>query len=344
MELSRLHSPGRFGGKSMVTDLVWPKFHGIVNYIEPFAGSLAMLLAGPTDITRTVNDKDGYVANFWRSISYDPEMVAHYADWPVNENDLHARHAWLIQRKEDLVRKLEGDPDYHDPKIAGWWVWGQCIWIGHGWCSGKGPWQVVGGELVRTGDGHQKRQRPHLNDRGVGINRRLPHIGRGQGIIRGLPHLGNRGQGINRKLPHLGDRGEWIADWFLELHEIIRDVRVCSGDWSRVVGTSPTTKIGLTGVFLDPPYSSAKRDTNLYSEDSMSVAQDVGDWCRKNESNPLLRIALCGYDGEHDLPGWTEIPWKASGSYGQSNGNETLERIWFSPGIKHDDRQCGLFD
>ena len=32
---------------------------------------------------------------------------------------------------------MVADPDDFDAKIAGWWVWGQSSWIGHGWCDGK---------------------------------------------------------------------------------------------------------------------------------------------------------------------------------------------------------------
>jgi len=52
---------------------------------------------------------------------------------------------------------------------------------------------------------------------------------------------------------------------------------------------------------------------------------------------PLYRIALCGYSGEHSMPGgWIEVPWKTAGGYGsQGNGqgraNAARERIWFSP-------------
>ena len=54
---------------------------------------------------------------------------------------------------------------------------------------------------------------------------------------------------------------------------------------------------------------------------------------------PMLRIALCGYDGEHEMPdGWTVLEWKARGGYasvsdGESDGKENCkrERIWFSP-------------
>ena len=83
----------------------------------------------------TVNDKNGYIANFWRALKNAPDRVADYADWTQNENDLHARHWWLKQQNDDLTRRLEGDPGYYDVKIAGWWVWGMCLWIGGGFCD-----------------------------------------------------------------------------------------------------------------------------------------------------------------------------------------------------------------
>jgi len=57
----------------------------------------------------------------------------------------------------------------------------------------------------------------------------------------------------------------------------------------------------------------------------------------ENGKNPLFRIALCGYDGEHQMPDdWECIEWRATGGYGiVSNGrgrqNAARERIWFSP-------------
>ncbi len=93
-----------FGGKSLVADQVWERFGSIKNYVEPFFGSGAVWFAKPTtlDCLATVNDKDGYVSNFWRAIAKDPEGVAEHADWPVNENDLHARHSWLVNQKEEF--------------------------------------------------------------------------------------------------------------------------------------------------------------------------------------------------------------------------------------------------
>jgi hypothetical protein len=327
-----------FGGKSSVADMVWQRFGVVRNYVEPFMGSLAMLLGRPLpfDGTETVNDADGFVANFWRATAHDPEAVAHYADWPVNENDLHARHSWLVGQRESITARLEGDPEWYDAKVAGWWCWGQCCWIGSGWCSGKGPWQVVEVDGVR--------QLVHLGDAGRGVNRKRVHLGgAGQGVNRKLVHLGDAGRGVNRK-------SEPLYDWFTALADRLRGVRVCCGDWSRVCGPTPTTKQGLTAVFLDPPYAdTAGRTEALYSTDCLAVAHAVREWSIERGDDPMMRIALCGYEGEHAMPEtWECVAWKAKGGYGSQsaehdNPNARRERIWFSPHCEKARRQLDLF-
>jgi len=322
-----------FGGKSRVAPDVWARFGDVPNYVEPFAGSLAVILGRPAKHAakiETVNDLDGFVANFWRSVAADPAETAAWADWPIIEADLNARHAWLVGAREPLLRKLEGDPDYYDPKIAGWWVAGVCGWIGSGYCSGEGPWVVRDGELVdRRGD---------LSNAGRGINRKMPH-------------LGDAGRGINRQMPHLGNAGQGIEAWFTALAARLRRVRVCSGDWERVLSESVTIRHGLTGVFLDPPYGEEIEQTRVYAHDSGTVSDDVRDWCTENGNHKFLRIALCGYEGEgHEALldyGWTVHAWRTSGGYGGGRGgagdaNRHKERIYFSPGCVAED--AGLFD
>lgn len=153
---------------------VWVRFGDVGNFIEPFAGSLAIALSRPTDPRiETFNDADHFLANFWRAIQQDPDRVAEFADWPVNEADLRARHRYLVgvERPEPFVperfdseglreaylagylgtcrtyadafrAKMESDPTYFDPKLAGWWVWGICCWIGGGWCSTGVDWEA----------------------------------------------------------------------------------------------------------------------------------------------------------------------------------------------------------
>ena len=330
-----------FGGKSRAASLIWDRFGNVANYVEPFFGSGAVLLGRPhADIgIETVNDKDGFVANFWRALAADPDAVADAANWPVNECDQHARHVWLVGQRETLTAKLEGDPEYYDVKIAGWWVWGICCWIGAGWCSGDGPWQVdEEGKLVHLGNAGRgvHRKLVHLGTAGQGVHRKLVHLGTaGQGVHRQLVHLGTAGQGVHRQRVHLGTAGQ--GEWFAALAARLRHVRVCCGDWGRVCGPTPTTKQGLTGVLLDPPYGDdAERQDDLYAEDSGTVAADVRAWALERGDDPLMRIALCGYQGEHEMPGWTAVPWKAHGGYGsQGDGrgraNASREVIWFSP-------------
>lgn len=310
-----------FGGKRKVADEVWSRFGTVGNYVEPFFGSGAVLFSRPAPFAgnETINDIDGFVANFWRSVQRDPESTARHADNPVNENDLHARHAWLVSQTETLRARLEGSPDFFDAKIAGWWVWGISCWIGSGWCSGRGPWGVVDGKLV---------------------------------------HLGNNGRGVNRQLVHLGDNGQGVAKqsgrdrllpWFAALSERLVRVRVASGDWSRVCGPSVTFKHGLTGVFLDPPYSDESgRNGEVYRADDLAVARDVREWAIENGKRKDMRIALCGYEGEHDMPqDWAVYSWNAGEGFGgqaeKRSGNGRRERIWFSPHCLSA-RQRSLFD
>jgi len=309
-----------FGGKRKVAGLVWQRFGDVRNYVEPFLGSGAVLLRRPApfDGNETVNDLDGLVCNFWRATKHAPEDVAKHADNPVNENDLHARHVWLIQQLGTLQASLEGDPDFYDAKIAGYWVWGISCWIGSGFCSGKGPWWInEGGQLVHLGNGQ-------------GVNRKIVNLGNGRGVNRKRVHLGSNGQGDE-------SQARDTIPWFKALAARLSRVRVCSGDWSRVCGPSVTFKQGLTGVFLDPPYAdTAERQSNLYREDSESVAHGVRKWAIENGDNKLLRIALCGYEGEHEMPkNWSVCAWSAGSGYGsqakQRTENGKRERIWFSP-------------
>jgi site-specific DNA-adenine methylase len=306
-----------FGGKRRVAPQVWEALGDVDNYVEPFAGSLAVLLDRPSahgGRCETVNDADSYVSNFWRALAADPDLVAAYADWPVNETDLFARHLWLVtEGRLGLIAGLEADPDFYDPLVAGWWLWGINAWIGSGWCSGTGPWTAEG-------------KRPHLGNAGQGVNRQRPH-------------LGNAGQGVNRQLPHLGNAGQGVYDYMAALAARLRGVRVCCGDWSRVVTKGALNYGNTVGVFLDPPYSGNVRTENLYALDDHHIAVQVREWCVANGNDRRLRIVLAGYESEHDglLPGWTMHRYSASKSYGSSAGggdndtNRHYERLWFSP-------------
>lgn len=385
-----------FGGKSRAAGLIWPRLGDVRNYIEPFAGSLAVLLARPTPARiETVNDVDCYLANFWRALQHDPEGVAYHADSPVNETDLHARHRWLVHTAKERLERLKTDPDFYDVKVAGWWVWGQCLWIGSGWCASP-EWtgrvnagraargvnteryqqrpSVTGDQGVirtRNGDPTEQRRRPQLtgdqgvlaqkrpvlreagadgiwkkrfevgqNGQGSGIHRRWNGGGKGGGsgvcapsLSQQIPQLCGDGSGAHRGLLSERVKSAGLYEYLGELAGRLRRVRVCCGDWKRVLTPAVTTYIGITGVLLDPPYSQSERSI-CYAHD-YDISAHVRAWALEHGGDPKFRIALCGYEGEHKMPtSWSCAPWRAHGGYSRSERgrkNRDRERIWFSP-------------
>jgi len=302
-----------FGGKSTVADVVWQRFGNVDNYVEPFFGSGAVLLSRPVEHfqhpairVETVNDLDGFLCNFWRAIKHDPMTTAEHACWPVSEKDLHARHRWLVNEGAERLQKLNLSDN---PDAFDAQVAGWWVW---GLCC----W--IGSGWCQT-------------------------------LKRQLPHLGNAGQGVTKTLPKPSDDPRvmvsGLREWFGELSLRLARVRIASGDWRRVSGHSVTTKHGMTGMFLDPPYSGKEHDIR-YAADT-DPASEVLEWCKANGNNPLLRIALCGYAGEHDELvglGWQVHEWKARGGMSargsRAEANASRERIWFSPYCE----QRGLFD
>ena len=298
-----------FGGKRAVAEIVWQALGQPKHYLEPFFGSGAVLLArpnpDPTTHIETINDADGLVANVWRALQADPDAVAKYCDYPVNHADLAARKRVLIAEKDTLLPKLIDSPDYYDTKLAGYWIWGTCCWIGSGMTS-------IG-------------ERPHLTNAGVGVHA-----------------IGQRPQLSNDSADVTAPYNTNIYKWFRQLSERLRNVRVVCGDWTRVCGGNWQDKMGDVGIFLDPPYAVEDR-ADVYECEDKQVAHAVRAWAIERGKLPLYRIVIAGYD-EHaeelTEAGWTMQAWKTVGGYGntaRNNGasrgkdNRRREVLYFSP-------------
>jgi len=310
-----------FGGKSKIADKVWAALGNPGHYIEPFFGSGAVLLNRPNltgDELETVNDKDGFVANVWRSLQLSPDETAKWADWPVNHADLIARKARLIREENYLLENLCKDDKWHDPELAGYWIWAASCWIGSGLTS---PGQMP--HISNAGMGiHTKGKRPHISRAGSGVHAKGKR-----------PHIGNAGMGCHSKESH-------IHEWFQALSARLRRVRVVCGDWQRVCGGNWQDLCGLCGMFFDPPYSVEDR-AECYHQEDFSVANDVREWVLERGKNPMYRIVLTGYFEEHKNLldyGWTSENWSANGGYANAGKGETQgklnrhkEAIFYSP-------------
>lgn len=213
-----------FGGKSRVASIVWERLGDCDNYIEPFLGSAAVLLARPHDArVETVNDWNHLLTNFWRAIKNEPEVVAEYADQPVNEANLHAMHQFLVggPGHREFRRRMYNDIHYYDAERAGYWVAGICMWIGSGWCAAADldfvaeiPNQIpvlsvengisTGDKMPgRTSGVAQKGKRRKQKATG-----QLPEMVSNRGVTGKMPEMtSNRGilNQINEKIPQLSN-------------------------------------------------------------------------------------------------------------------------------------------
>ena len=114
-----------------------------------------------------------------------------------------------------------------------------------------------------------------------------------------------------------------LPDDLANLAARLQDVRICCGDWGRVVTPDALScggKDASIGIFLDPPYSHDMRDAQIYGVE-MSDAGEVAAWAHRTcVRDPRVRVVLCGLWGEHDMPGWTQEVWRDDG-----------ETLWCSP-------------
>lgn len=301
--MSKLTSPyPYFGGKRRVGEIVWSRLGEIDNYVEPFCGSLAMLLCNPNESIpkiETVNDIDHFIVNFWRALKDDFDSLIEIVDYPLSQVDLSARHKYIHENNDEEFKfKLETDPEFYDLKIAGWWVWGMGASFSNNWSLKKGRYA--------------------------------------------FPNLSGSGGGIFSS-------SKDINEWFLNLHNRVKKVRITCSDWRKVV--TPTIlqdnislgQSAITGLFLDPPYGFSTRE-KVYKNDTPEIYEEVCEWAVKNGNNKKLRIALCGYDGDFKFPSsWESYSWSTGGGIsniynksskvldrdGQSNSKK--ERIYFSP-------------
>lgn len=141
-----------YGGKTNIAERITALLPDHSHYVEPFAGSLAVLLAKPPSQMETVNDIDGDIMCFWRMLRERPDDLMracaltpharseHQAAYerPDELDDLErARRVWvcLSQGRGGMLRRTgwrfyrkptstTAMPDYLDAYVG---RMGQCV-------------------------------------------------------------------------------------------------------------------------------------------------------------------------------------------------------------------------
>lgn len=287
-----------FGGKRRAAAAVWAALGDVGGYVEPFAGSAAVLLSRPPVPGRrveTINDADGWLVNAWRAIQLHPGQVAEHAAGPVTEIDYHARLAWLQERRTpDLVAWLEGHPEHADPKAAGWWLYVLACGIGDPF--GAGPWCVVDGHLRKVG--------------GRGVNRELPHLGNA-GLATYMAQLSHRLRRVRIT----------CGDWQRVVQPSV---------------TRATAGNAAVGVFLDPPYETGN-NLYAHSGADLAAQVRQWCRAAPAEMRIVLCGYETDHDDLLDV-GWRKELGKAGGGAGYSTNGRAgrRERMWLSPACRGD--------
>lgn len=125
-----------YGGKTTLAERIVELLPAHRHYVEPFAGSLAVLLAKPPALMETVNDLDGNLMTFWRVLRDRPEDLMrvcaltphsreeHQAGYDFGSLDVddleRARRVWvcLTQGRGNTLRKT-GWRHFQDPGRRG---------------------------------------------------------------------------------------------------------------------------------------------------------------------------------------------------------------------------------
>jgi hypothetical protein len=317
-----------FGGKANACEQVWAAFGAVDNYVEAFAGSAAMLLGAP-DGKRiaTINDADGFrrqlLARHCRTTQRPSRTMrtGHATRWTC----LPAIHGWCARHQRSRkactptrsgltprlpaggagVRATGSGPDGAAAPGRGFMTARKSsipassrtlAMPGRASTASSRTWAMPGRASTassRTWAMPGRASTANLGDAGRGINRSSGRCRAGHQPQ--APAPGRCRDAGNGEHP----RRTYIMEWFAKLHQRLRDVRVTCGDWSRVVKDSVTTRHGLTGLFLDPPYTLGAMDYAVGGVGG-DLATEVRAWCAANGQNQMLRIVLCGHKGEHD--------------------------------------------
>jgi DNA adenine methylase len=235
------------GGKAKVAAEIWRRFGDVKNYVEPFFGGGGVLLCRPK----------------WGGSRYetvndiDPWITNFWRSVRLRPDDL-AKAADYPMTEFDLQARhnwLVRNRDDISKRILSDPKWCDPIAAGW-WVWGICHWLSAGW----CAPGTQHRRKPSAHGRGIHrICNRLENEPRATTLLRYFECLASR----------------------------LEYVHVFNGDWSRVVTPAYTTNLGITGVFLDPPYvGESGRAKQIYAHDDLVVGHEVAKWARQNGDNP----------------------------------------------------------
>ena len=269
--LQALSSPTTF---NPVMGALWRHFGDPNRFIQPLEAWVEPLLARPSVRgAEIINDASALVANFLRAVKRDPEAVTADVASTISEPELTAHYHWLVGHAgESLAPLLAGDPEWCDPKIAGWWA------------GDSSSWLAAEAKAVARAQWSPSEPKIHQCET---VRARLSSIA------------------ASLSGPGPEERHQDHAARLQQLAKRLSGVTILCGDWRRAV--SPTLLTGETAVLLSPPGRFAAKNPQGAQA---GVPDACRQWAL--EHGEQLRIALCGRANDAKMPSdWEEYERKA---------------------------------
>ena len=110
----------------MSKHLVWKKWgFGVRYYLDPFFGSGQVFWAAPHLYRAALNDKNGFVVNFWRMVQHcTVDKICDAIEGVFfSELEYHAQKRRLFGLSGDLSDQLKDNFDFFDFDIGVLWFW-----------------------------------------------------------------------------------------------------------------------------------------------------------------------------------------------------------------------------
>ena len=96
--------------------------------------------------------------------------------------------------------------------------------------------------------------------------------------------------------------GSRLLPWMAKLSDRLSNVIVLRRSWESGVTNPMTTYRAKCAVFLDPPYLTAERSSDMYGSDRQGTSDDAArasyKWAVEHGGDPRFRIAYCCHEGD----------------------------------------------
>ena len=164
-----------------------------------------------------------------------------------------------------------------------------------------------------------------------------------QNISDKRPHVDikSSGEGVSKQV-----KSRRLSEWFNDLATRLERVVILNRDWTSAVtptilANTPSSPNKVRAIFLDPPYRTEDRGSNIYQSDTDGTSDDTAvkayEWAVKHGNKEDFKIAYCCHKDDFEVPeGWSFIE-SSFGGIRNEDRKHKRDVVMFSPHCHRED-------